>query len=276
MRDPFADSPEFRKLIAGDGSADLTRVALEVARDARPGLEIDAEMRRIDALAGRARARIGPSARPRQVLGHINWVLFVEESFRGDTEGYYDPANSFLDAVIARKLGIPISLSILYLALADRLSLPMAGVNLPAHFVVRTLEDDPTFVDPFHEGALLDARGCERLVEQATGQAVRLGESSLAPCPTPTLVARMLRNLKAVYLRDHRYAEVLPFLRRLVALDPSPLERRDLGVLCARSDLPGESMAHLRAYLDARPEADDAGTVAELLRGATREVASRN
>ena len=276
MRDPFADSPEFRALLAGDRPADLTRVALEVARDARPGLDIDAILAQVDELAARARARIGPSARARQVLGHINWILFVEEGYRGDEEGYYDPANSFLDAVIARKLGIPISLSVLYLALADRLDLPMAGVNLPAHFVVRTLGDEPTFVDPFHEGALLDARGCERLVEQATGQAVRLGESALAPCPTPTLVARMLRNLKAVYLRDHRYAEALPFLRRLVALDPAPLERRDLGVLCARSDLPGESMAHLRAYLDARPEADDAATVAELLRGATREVAMRN
>jgi regulator of sirC expression with transglutaminase-like and TPR domain len=275
---PFADSPEFRRLLDGDPAADLTRIALEIARDAHPELDPALYLGKIDALAARARDRCPAVARPRQVIGQINWVLFVEEQFRGNVEDYYDPRNSFLNEVIDRRTGIPISLSVLYLAVADRVGLEMAGVNLPAHFVVRTGRgQEAIFVDPFHAGVLLDRKGCERRVEEVTGQAVELADDQLAPCAKAVIVARMLRNLKAVYLRAERFVEVLPVLRRLVALErDQPIERRDLGAACLHADRPGEAIDHLSAYLDACPEAEDARAVADLLRAARRVVASWN
>ena len=278
MRPPFDDSPEFRRLLAGQPGTDLTRIALEIARDAYPDLDPARYLARLDDLAARVRQRCPVGAGPRRVVGQINWVLFVEEGFRGDTDDYYDPRNSYLNEVLDRKAGIPISLSVLYLALADRLGLAMAGVNLPAHFVVRVGRGPGAlFVDPFHSGALLDRRGCERRVEEVTGQAVALSDEQLAPCPLPAMVARMLRNLKAVYLRRQDFGPALPVVRRLVALAPDdPLERRDLGMVCLHADRPGEAIGHLAAYLDAAPGAEDAAVIDSLLKAARRDQAGRN
>jgi len=278
VRSPFADSPEFRRLLDGQPGADLARIALEIARDAYPGLDAGRYLGRLDELAARVRQRCPGEATPRQVVGQINWVLFVEEGFRGDTDDYYDPRNSYLNEVLDRKAGIPISLSVVYLALADRLGLAMAGVNLPAHFVVRVGRGPGAlFIDPFHSGALLDRRGCERRVEEVTGQAVELSAAQLAPCPLPTMVARMLRNLKAVYLQRHDFDPALPVVRRLVALAPEePLERRDLGMVCLHADRPGEAIGHLAAYLAAAPNAEDATVIDSLLQAARRDLAGRN
>lgn len=278
MRPTFEDSPEFRTLLRGDPAADLTRIGLEIARDAYPDLDTAACLARIDDLAARVRDRCVEGARPRQILGQINWVLYVEEKFQGNCVDYYDPRNSYLNEVLQRRLGIPISLSVLYLAIADRIGLTMAGVNLPAHFLVRTGRGPGTiFVDPYHGGVLLDRRGCARRVAEVTGQEVELTDSQIAPCATATIVARMLRNLKAVYLRGHEFAAALPVLRRLAALSrDDPVERRDLGVACLHADRPGEALDHLRAYVEARPDAHDAPDVRALLRVASREVAARN
>lgn len=276
---PFAASPEFLRLIRDEDEPDLTLLALEVARDAYPTLDSSAYLGRIDALADRVRDRCPQGAKPRHILGQINWVLFVEEKFRGNTEDYYDARNSYLNQVLDRRVGIPISLSLVYLAVADRLGLAMAGVNLPAHFVVRAGQGPGAiFVDPFHAGKLLDRRGCEALVAEVMGRpSVDLPDATLAPCPVRVVVARMLRNLKASYLREHEFASALPVLRRLVALEKGdPVERRDLGVSCLHAGRAGEALDHLTAYLDARPKADDAEDVAALLKVARRDVAAWN
>jgi regulator of sirC expression with transglutaminase-like and TPR domain len=275
---PFADSPEFLRLLRGEDEPDLTRVAMEIARDSYPTLDVPAYLARIDLLADRVRERCPEGAKPRHILGQINWVLFVEEKFHGNEEDYYDARNSYLNQVLDRKTGIPISLSALYLAVADRLGLAMSGVNLPAHFVLRTGKGEGTiFIDPFHAGTILDRRGCEKRVAEVTGQSISLPESALAPCSTETIVLRMLRNLKASYLRDHDFPSALPVLRRLVALTRNdPDERRDLGVCCLHAGHAGESLGHLSAYLVARPSADDGEDVSALMQVARREVASWN
>jgi regulator of sirC expression with transglutaminase-like and TPR domain len=278
VRLPFRDSPEFRRLLDGDSGADLTRIALEIARDAYPVLDASPYVDRIEALAVRVRERCPAQAGPKQVLGQINWVLFVEEGYSGNTETYYDARNSYLNEVMDRKTGIPISLSVLYLALANQVGLPMAGVNLPAHFMVRTLpEDPPLFVDPFHAGAVLDREGCAQRIAELTGRPIELSDAQIAPCPKPLLVARMLRNLKAIYLRDNEFMPALPVLRRLVALsDNEPQEHRDLGMVCLYAGRSAESLDHLGAYLDAQPQAEDAEAIRALLRAAQRDVAERN
>jgi regulator of sirC expression with transglutaminase-like and TPR domain len=278
LRSPFGESPEFQRLLRREPRSDLVRIALEIARDAYHDLDIDQYLGRIAALADRVRGRCASGAKPRALLGQINWVLFVEEGFRGNREDYYDPRNSYLNRVIDRKTGIPITLSILYAAIAGRLGLALSGVNLPAHFMLRVDGGDATiFVDPFHDGALLDRRGCEQRIAQIMGHPVPLTDVQLAPCGPDLIVTRMLRNLKAIHLERQDYAEALPVLRRLAALNPGdPHEQRDFGMLCLRLDRPAEAIAPLQAYLDARPRAEDADDIAPLLRAARREVAQRN
>jgi regulator of sirC expression with transglutaminase-like and TPR domain len=278
VRSPFVGSPEFERLLRRDARPDLTRIALEIARDAYPDLEPGPYLERIEALAARVRDRAPAAAKARQVLGQINWVLFVEEGFQGNTEDYYDPKNSYLNQVIERKTGIPISLSVLYRAVAHRLGLEMEGINLPAHFMLRVGRGDETiFVDPFHAGALLDRQGCERRVAELVGRPVVLSDLELAPCGLDLVVTRMLRNLKAIYLRGHDFSTALPVQRRLAALNPDdPLEQRDLGMLCLQLDRPADAIAPLQSLLDARPEPEDADAIRALLRAARREVATWN
>jgi regulator of sirC expression with transglutaminase-like and TPR domain len=277
---PFAQSPEFQRLLGpSTGRApDLARIALEIAVDAYPGLDVAENLARVDALADRVRERCTDLARPRQVLGQINWVLFVEEAFHGNTGDYYDPRNSYLNEVLDRKTGIPISLSILYWRVAERLRLEMDGVNLPAHFLLRVGQGAETiFVDPFHSGTLLDRDGCSRRVAEQLGHPVVLDEVQFAPCPRSVVVARMLRNLKAIYLENDDFPAALPVQRRLAALSAeNPDEQRDLGMVCLHVDRPAEAVAPLESYLDARPDAHDAHDLRALLRAARREAARWN
>ncbi len=280
VRPPFEESPEFLRMLRRDPEADLARVALEIARDVYPGLDPEPYLARIDDLAARVRDRCAAVDRTRQVLGQINWVLFVEEGFQGNTDDYYDPRNSYLNEVIDRKTGIPISLSVLYWRLAERLGLTVAGVNLPAHFMLRVGRGDAAvFVDPFHAGAVLDREGCQKQVSRQLGQEVALTDAHLAPCPPGLVVSRMLRNLKSIYLQNHDYPSAVPVQRRLAALNASdPEEQRDLGMLYLRVDRPADAVAPLQAYLEAHPSNTDAEVEAlrALLRAARREVASRN
>jgi regulator of sirC expression with transglutaminase-like and TPR domain len=278
MRGPFAESPEFVRLLRREPRLDLVRIALEIAHDAYPELDIDHYLDRIEALAERVRGRCPAGTKPRGVLGQINWVLFVEEGFQGNTEDYYDPRNSYLNQVMDRKLGIPITLSVLYSSIAGRVELETAGVSLPAHFMLRVGSGEATtFVDPFNAGLLLDRKGCERRIAQVVGRPVALSEVQLAPCGPDQVVARMLRNLKMIYMEQQEHRAALPVVRRLAALNPrDPQEQRDLGMLCLKLDRPAEAIAPLEAYLDARPAAQDAGALGPLLRAARREVALRN
>jgi regulator of sirC expression with transglutaminase-like and TPR domain len=279
VRLPFADSPEFRRLIdrAPGPEPDLVRIGLEIAGDAYPGLDPEPYLARVEALVTRARER-GSGGSPREVLGRINWVLFVEEGFRGNTDDYYDPRNSYLNEVLDRKTGIPITLSVLYWRLAERLGLSVAGVNLPAHFMLRVGRGDATvFVDPFHAGALLDRAGCERQIARVLGREIPLDDHQFAPCSRSVVVSRMLRNLKAIYLQNDDYVAAVPVQRRLAALNADePQEQRDLGMLCLQVDRPAEAIAPLQAYLDSSPEGPEADRVRAVLRAARREVARWN
>ena len=150
----FPDSPEFQRLVAGADDVHLARIALEIARDAHPDLDIESYLAKIRRTCGASPRPLPPGSKVRDILGQINWVLFVEAGLRANEEDYYDPRNSYLNEVLDRGLGIPISLSVVYWAVGERLGLALAGANLPVHFMLRFEEDGLTwFVDPFHAGA---------------------------------------------------------------------------------------------------------------------------
>jgi regulator of sirC expression with transglutaminase-like and TPR domain len=251
----FSGSPEFQRLITGGGPVHLARIALEIAQDAYPELDLDFYLQRIAELTERVRARCAPGAKVRDVLGQINWVLFVEEELRGNREDYYDPRNSYLNEVLDRRLGIPISLSVLYWAVAEPLGLLVAGVNLPAHFMLRVHDGERFWlVDPFHGGDVLDRSSCERRLAGILHHPVALLDSTLAACSIPVLVTRMLRNLKAIYVGREDVLSALPVQRRLAALNQQDAdELRDLAMFCIQADRPGEALDPLQAYLDTVP-----------------------
>lgn len=280
MAIPFEDSPEFRRLLDGDPDPDWARLALEFARDAQPDLDIERHLIAIDCLADRVLSRSPVDASVRELLGHISAVLFDEENYRGNTLAYYDARNSYLNLVMERKLGVPISLCTLYRGVAERAGLPMWGASLPAHFMLGVQDDhegEVIYLDAFHRGEQLDRAGCEARVAEVAGHNIWISPDHFAPCTAATFAARMLQNLKSIYLREEGYALVLPILRRLCALAADdPREHRDLGAILLKLGHPGESIDHLGFYQQSQPDADDAAIVSEMIRVAHREVARLN
>jgi regulator of sirC expression with transglutaminase-like and TPR domain len=170
----------------------LDEAGLLIAAHAYPGLDIDAELGRLDVLAEGCR---------NPTLDALVRYLFVEEGFRGNHTDYYDPRNSYLNDVTTRRVGIPITLCVLTLEVGRRIGVPLAGVGMPGHFILRDRVDPEVWVDPFSRGALLDRVGCERAFLAVNGSDAVFEPDFLEPVGAWTIVARMLANLKAVFTR---------------------------------------------------------------------------
>ena len=200
-------------LRASEREIDLEAGAFLVARAGDPQVETAPYRQQLDAMA----AELKPLAAgtPRQVVRNMNEYLFRTLRFRGNTQQYYDPHNSFLHRVLDDRVGIPISLSVLYLLLGQRLRVPVAGVGLPGHFLVG-LRTEPVFIDCFHQGALLTEKDCARLLRN---YGVGFDRRYLEPCSHAYILARMLRNLIAVYETRQETTESRRFRRLLTALE---------------------------------------------------------
>jgi regulator of sirC expression with transglutaminase-like and TPR domain len=208
----------------------------------------------------------------------VSGLLFEEVGFQGNTEDYYDPRNSFLNDVLDRRLGIPISLSVVYLAVAAHAGLAATGVGLPGHFVVRTERDGrQQLLDPFHGGRPLDRAGCEALVAQVRRGAGRLDPRWLAPVTTRQILVRMLMNLKGVYSALGAWARALGASERILLLMPDAVEElRDQGMLNARLGHASAAVRSWEAYLRDAPAAADAAAVRTRLRALRQALSSRN
>jgi len=256
----------------------LAEGALWIAAEAHPDLKVPGELARLDALGRRATERLTPDMDVDRAASAVARLLFEEEGFRGNSTDYYDPRNSFLDDVLERRLGIPITLSVVYVAVAARAGLAAAGVGLPGHFVARVeRRGRHRLVDPFHGGALLEPADCEALVARLRPGSGPLDPRWLEPVTTRQIFVRMLANLKAVYSTLGDWPRALGASERIVLLAPdAPEEIRDRGTLRARV---GQSMAAVRdweAYLQRAPEAPDAALVKGRLRALRQALAASN
>ena len=255
----------------------VEELALLVATDEYPDLPLRRCLRRLDELADRVRPHVrGSLAERAAALGE---GLFGVGGFRGNGGDYYDPRNSYLNDVLDRKLGIPITLSVLATAVGHRVGLRVVGVGLPGHFVAKALGDDgaEAVFDPFHGGKLLTASDCEALVERSTGIPFEATPEALAGTTPRGVVARMLTNLKGVYVRAGDWARVARVVERMRQLEPAePVHHRDLGAALVQAGRYGSAIDHLEAYLAAAPDANDRDAVADVLRRARAEVARWN
>jgi regulator of sirC expression with transglutaminase-like and TPR domain len=265
-------------LLAENPSAplDLAELALHLARDEYPDLDIAAYLSELAGMAHEARPYLRGGLETR-VAGLCRY-LFHEMGFRGNTREYYDPRNSYLNQVLDRRTGLPISLTAVAMAVGERAGLHVVGIGLPGHFIARADAEDATVLfDPFHGGRRLTPVDCENLVRQVTGMELSATPESLQPVPLGLILLRMLNNLKGTYLREGDFERAARVLARLRQLSPDdPLQRRDLGVVLLRAGQPGRAIEHLVAYLQVSEAATDADSVRQLLAQARSEVARWN
>lgn len=271
-----APSPRsrFAALLRGDErDLDLAAAALLIAAEEYPQLTMEPYLRRLDLLAERVRDRLSDETAPPVLLQEMSKVLFQEEGFRGNVENFYDPRNSFLNDVLDRRQGIPITLSVLYLEVGWRLGLPLTGVNFPGHFLVRYEgEALAILIDPFHGGDLSFEDEAQTLLDQLYGGSVALQPEHLRTAGKKDIVARILSNLKGIYLTARDDLRALAAVERLILLRPDdPEELRDRGMMLARLDREAEAVPDLRRYLELAPDAADAQGIRMLLKALKAE-----
>jgi regulator of sirC expression with transglutaminase-like and TPR domain len=258
----------FAKLVdRPDADVDLALGALLIAAEEYPQLTPELYVQRLDLLAERVRDRLGDETAPPIVLQEISRVLFSEESFRGNAEAYYDARNSFLNDVLDRRLGIPITLGIVYLEVGWRLGLPLHGVTFPGHFLVRF--DGSAFrllIDPFQAGMIRFEDQAQELLDQVYGPSVRLRPEYLRAASRRDMLVRLLGNLKGIYLNARDDARALSAIERILLIKPTASDEvRDRGMLLARVGRVDEAIVDLRRYLTSLPDAPDATRVRLLL-----------
>jgi regulator of sirC expression with transglutaminase-like and TPR domain len=265
-------------LLADDPSAplDAAEVALLLAADEYPDLDISGYLSRLEDMADRLRPRLHGSLE--QHVRRLSSFLFDDECFTGNADEYYDPRNSYLNDVIDRRLGIPITLSVVAISIGQRAGLDVAGVGLPGHFIAKAVEGDAEVLfDPFHGGQILAWNDCERLVRSVTERPFALTRAALEPTPLGVLVMRMLNNLKQIYVQTQDFDRAARVIERQRQLDPRDMSlRRDLGVTMVQANQFAPALEHLKAYLDAVPAADDHADVKQLFRRVRAEVARWN
>jgi regulator of sirC expression with transglutaminase-like and TPR domain len=279
MRLDAPQSPRSRLegiLARPDREVNLAEAALLVAAEEYEGLDVRSYLVRLDEMGVALRGRLEEEPRPERAIMALNRYLFQEQGFRGNTEQYYDARNSYLNDVLDRKTGIPITLSTVYMEVARRAGLEVEGVGLPGHFVVRVqMPSRSLLVDPFHGGALLTEQDCQERLDRIFDGKVKLEPKMLQPCRRREMLERILRNLKAIYLRDEDKDRALRVVDLLVRIQPGSAEDlRDRGVLYAALDCYGLAARDLESYLALAPQARDAeelrSRVAELRRQAAR------
>ena len=253
---------QFAELIAtcdaGARELPLDRSCLLISAVYDESVDVEKHLSRLDDFAATAQATAAGTD-SYAMIGGILQTLFGDGGFRGNDRTYDEPANSLLASVIERRVGIPITLSIVLMEVSRRLGLPLEGVGLPGHFVVRF--PDPTsrlYIDPFHSGAILDTAGCVELVERIYHRRLTWREDFLAPLTTRAIVKRVLLNLKNSLSQTKDYAAALVAIQLRMTVDPhDATELRDRGILFARLRRYDRAIDDLEAYLRRSPDAGD-------------------
>ncbi len=263
-----APDPRLAEMVSRpEPDIDLAAGALLIATAEYPQLQVAPYTRRLDLLAERVRDRLAGETAPILVLEELCRVLFTEEGFRGNESAYYDPRNSFLNDVLDRRLGIPITLGIVMLEVGWRVGLPICGINFPGHFLVRYEgEVARLLIDPFDGGKVRWEDQGQELLDRVYGGMVRMRPEFLEPASRSDILARVLTNLKGIYLNTRDDDRALAAVDRILMIRPTAsVELRDRGLLLARVGRNAEAVVELERYLDFAPAAPDAERVRSLI-----------
>jgi regulator of sirC expression with transglutaminase-like and TPR domain len=257
---------KFARIVAlPETDLDLALGALVIASDGRPEVDPDATLAILDSLAERVRLRLDVGDPEDVAVDRLHDVLYRETGFRGPTAAeFHDPRNSLLDLVAWRRIGLPISLAIVELEVADRVGLRLRGIGLPGHFVVGTADGD--VMDPAAGGARLRPDDCQALIRRAVGDGVLFHAGMLRPASKREILTRVLRNLRSAHLAARDWPAALGAVDLLAVVEPlDPDHGRDRGLLLGRMGRFGEALTALNRYLDRRPDAHDADDVRQVM-----------
>jgi regulator of sirC expression with transglutaminase-like and TPR domain len=245
----------------------LDIAALELASIEFPGLDFEASLFRLDHLAEQLQSQLRPRASGLDFIHAMNELLFEVLQFRGNESDYYDPRNSCLNAVLSRRLGIPISLSIVYMEVARRVSRAVSGIGLPGHFIVLYQDEDSRYwVDPFNRGRVLSYDDCCALAKETAGVDVRDVPGVLAPVTKRQIMVRMLSNLKAIYLSGSALDKARQIIDLLIDARPDyPEEYRHRGLIHLQQLNHRAAKADLERFLKLEPNAPERHQVEQQL-----------
>jgi regulator of sirC expression with transglutaminase-like and TPR domain len=250
-----------------DARIDLAQACLMIAQDAYPHLPVERYLGDLERMAMRLRARLPQSGGAEERVARLNEFLYAELGFRGNTDDYYDPRNSYLNEVMDRRIGIPITLAILYMVLGRRVGLPLEGVSFPGHFLVRLrLRAGVLVLDPFAAGAPQSEADLRERLARVIPPGVA-GDMPVSELPLDQfleaashhqILARVLRNLKAIYRDNHQPERLLAVLNRMLIVAPqATAELRDRGIVYQRLECYRAALKDLRDYIEREPNAAD-------------------
>ncbi len=257
----------------------LARAALTIARMEYSDLDPEAYLSRLDWYAARVEQMLPKAPETVQIVAGLNHVLFVEEEFRGNNADYYDPRNSFLNEVLERKLGIPITLSIVYMEVAQRIGFPLFGVGMPGHFLLKHYDIDgaETFIDPFHRGDILTRADCQSRLDEIYSGQMSLQPEFLHTVTRRQLLTRVLNNLRNIYMERRDFRRALVVADLILAIHPRSAEdmkqrailRYGIGELRGAAE-------DFERYARMAPEASDADEMLQTALSLRRRLAMLN
>ncbi|NES66014.1 MAG: tetratricopeptide repeat protein [Okeania sp. SIO2D1] len=250
-----------------DEKIDLAKAALFLALEYEPKFDPYEYLNALDTMADEVREKLPETLYPLQIIKGINNYLYDDLGFAGNTIDYYDPQNSFLNQVIERRTGIPITLSLVYLEIANRINFPMVGIGMPGHFLIRPdFEEAGIYVDAFNRGEILFPQDCQERLANIYGREVELQPQFLAKVSKKQFLVRMLTNLKGIYLNRNEGLKAIAAIDRILLLFPDAIvEKRDRGVLYYQLNFWAEARQDLENYLVNLPQAEDAEIIRQLL-----------
>jgi len=262
-----------------DEKIDLVRGALTIARTEYPELNIESYVRRVDELAFQAEARVTEIGDASETISAINYVLFQQAGFQGNRDDYYDPRNSFLNDVLDRCLGIPITLALIYMEVGRRLGFPLFGVGMPGHFLLKNYDIDgsETLIDCFNGGDILDAQDCQRRLDEIYSGQMTLRPEFLFAVSRRQMLTRILNNLKTVYMTARNFKKVLPLVDLVLVIYPrSPEDVKQRALLRYSLGQAKAAAEDLEEYLKMSPEASDSDEIRQTALSIRRMLALMN
>ena len=227
MPQPNVCRPEAFRLFAAqmpriESTDGLLTAAIAISMHELEGVDMAAVAQRIAGMTDRVRARVHSDS-VQALLAHLHDVVFEEHGFAGNADDYYNPLNSYIPALLETRRGIPITLTLLYKAIAEPLGLSVEGVNAPGHFLGRVKSDEgPMLVDPFFGGRLLSTEEAFQRIEQVIGREVPRAQRLLPRATHRQWLARILANLQSIFARANRHDDVAAMTELRTLLGPAP------------------------------------------------------
>lgn len=262
-----------------DERIELSRAALTFARIEYPDLKIESYLQQIEQMATRVEARIPEKGDAAQSIAALNEVLFFEDMFRGNTVDYYNPRNSFLNDVLDRRLGIPITLALVYMEVGRRVGFPLFGVGMPGHFLLKHYEVSgrSLLIDAFDRGLVLSEEDCQKKLNDIYSGQLLLRPEFLMPVTRRQMLTRMLNNLKGIYLEQRSFRRALPVVDLILVIYPrSPEDVKQRAVLRYNLDDYKGALEDFEEYVKMSPDASDTEEIRQTTLSLRRALAMMN